>query len=143
MRCYVEAIDRRDREEQLRRCGCNRCYEEYNRMQQSDRYAERRRHEMRIDYGRSPAFDTINMLNKELIVMTETTPKPTPAPITNPAIKTLVDALRSVVSSRNSSAELLECRKKDVAIYGKQVEETDVKIAAFTKALKKLGHKFA
>lgn len=62
-------------------------------------------------------------------------------PITNPAIKLLVDKLVSIQASQKSGQSTIDSYKHSLAEAGKQQEARGLEIAAFTKALKKLGHK--
>lgn len=105
-----------------------------------------------MDYSVSQlnALDLVRQMNlvtgnrlKETAMTTTADVKP----ITNPAIKLLVDDLNRKKAVRLSKTNLITHyeeqiaqAKKEIASYGEQIEADDKNISALTKALKKLGH---
>lgn len=103
-------------------------------------------------YGRSPAMDFVDAarLANPPIVLTKENAMATTSdikPITNVAIKLLVDQLASkknVRSAHENANEVSHARikveKDKIAARGKYIETADKEISELTKALKKLGH---
>lgn len=70
-----------------------------------------------------------------------TTPEAPKPVISNPAIKLLVDKLATIQAAQKYEQTSIDSYKKTLAEAGKRQEDRGLEIAAFTKALKKLGHK--
>jgi len=163
MRCEIENERRSPNyRERLRRCGCGRCYDEYNQLKQAileayyfhpafsrDYYAEvakstnslptynplreaAKSAALAMNYGNSPLKTSM-----EALMTTTTQPKP----ITNPAIKLLADRLANVVANRKYAQDQIDYHKSMTKMYGERIAAHDKETSALRKALKKLGHK--
>lgn len=135
-RCFADRGQHRI--DELRRCGCRRCYEEYRQL--TDNYYP-------------PRYYDQASISPPTLITALTTEKPMTTPgtdngnamqvskIKNPAIKLLTDRLNIVEATRKSNADLVTTYKGYIATYGAKVADSDEEAAALRKALKRLGRK--
>lgn len=122
----------------LRRCGCNQCYDEYRRLER-DYYRDYSR-----DYYIAPQLSAPVIAKVEL-KMTETKSVEEPK---NYAHKLLVDQLKAQQSALTSKNANIDADKNSIKSYQgylktKKVEKLaiETKIKELSVALKKLGHR--
>ena len=135
---HCRAVERKL--DDLQRCGCNRCYEEYRRLER-DYYRQR-------DYSRDYYIATqVASIAKVELKMTETNPVEEPK---NYAHKLLVDQLKAQQSALTSKNANIDADKNTIKSYHgylrtKKAEKLaiETKIKELSVALKKLGHKDA
>lgn len=123
----------------LRRCGCGRCRDEYYRLER-DMYDRRYYEPPRItgmDYGSAVAKVTAQLTSKVEIKM-EKVEEPK-----NIAVKILVDKLKAEQSTLTSAKSSLETYKTYIKTYSDNKTKAEKNIKELSGALKKLGHKEA
>lgn len=124
----------------LKRCGFNRCYEEYHHL---EHYHRDRDYSTRNYY--IPPNTYLPVMAKMETEMTETKPVEEPK---NYAHKLLVEQLKAQQNALNSKNTSIESDKNTIKSYNgylktKKVEKLTIetKIKELSAALKKLGHK--
>ncbi len=119
----------------LQRCGCNQCYDKYQRLVHD---IERERYRDYYAPIQMPALKLTDYSTTKETPKMETVAAPEPK---NIAVKILVDKLKVKQISLNSNKATLDSYKAYVKQYNAKKLADEKDIRELSAALKKLGHK--
>lgn len=136
MGCYANSR----RMDELRRCGCSRCREEYYQLERDNYYQSRNYYRPHIDDYKMPLIYTEPKEETKVETKIEE-PK-------NYAVKKLVDELKQQQNSLTSTKAAIDSSKGMRKTYDEEIKkknktksEIETKIKELSVALRKLGHK--